>query len=183
MVCIIPASAWTWLVRLRKASAVIMSGAGFDAGEGNPGSVIILQKRLGVGTATVASSVGRGWSGFVRCSIPESPNGRSDDMGPPSSAKMARDILKASRPFPTSGFVKCKGCYPRHLDVRDALITSRHHRQAFLRMVLGNHGMRMNCQMVKLHENIFRLGGWGRGEEELPSVGAVLLPSVRSSHG
>ncbi|RWV79122.1 hypothetical protein GW17_00059795, partial [Ensete ventricosum] len=31
------------------------------AGEGNPGSVIILQKHLGVGTATVASSVGRGW--------------------------------------------------------------------------------------------------------------------------
>ncbi|RRT39863.1 hypothetical protein B296_00053581 [Ensete ventricosum] len=49
MVCTIPASAWTWLVRPRKASAVTMGGAGFDAGEGNPGSVIILQKRLGVG--------------------------------------------------------------------------------------------------------------------------------------
>ncbi|RWW63734.1 hypothetical protein BHE74_00029077 [Ensete ventricosum] len=36
-------------------------GAELDAGEGNPGSVIILQKRLGVGTTTVASSVGRGW--------------------------------------------------------------------------------------------------------------------------
>ncbi|RZR74251.1 hypothetical protein BHM03_00034304, partial [Ensete ventricosum] len=35
-------------------------GAELDAGEGNPGSVIILQKRLGVGTTTVASSVGRG---------------------------------------------------------------------------------------------------------------------------
>ncbi|RWW21918.1 hypothetical protein GW17_00013896, partial [Ensete ventricosum] len=64
--------------------------AGFDAGDGNPGSVIILQKRLGVGTAVVASSVGRGWSGSVWCSVPESPNGRSDDMGPPSSAKNVR---------------------------------------------------------------------------------------------
>ncbi|RZS25020.1 hypothetical protein BHM03_00058171 [Ensete ventricosum] len=90
MVCTILASAWTWLVRPRKASVVTMSGAGFDAGEGNPGSVIILQKRLGVGTAAMASSVGRGWSGFVRCSVPESPNGRSGDMGPPSSAKNVR---------------------------------------------------------------------------------------------
>ncbi|RWV77596.1 hypothetical protein GW17_00061550 [Ensete ventricosum] len=88
MVWTIPASAWAWLVRPRKASVVTMNGARFDAGEGNPGSVIILQKRLGVGTTVVASSVGRGWSGFVRCSVPESPNGRSDDMGPPSSAKM-----------------------------------------------------------------------------------------------
>ncbi|RWV96722.1 hypothetical protein GW17_00040541 [Ensete ventricosum] len=39
MVCIIPASAWTWLVRSRKASAVTMGGAGFDTGEGNPGPV------------------------------------------------------------------------------------------------------------------------------------------------
>ncbi|RRT78054.1 hypothetical protein B296_00001157 [Ensete ventricosum] len=61
MVCTIPANAWTWLVRSRKASAVTMNDAGLDAGEGNPGSVIILQKRLGVGTATAASSVGRGW--------------------------------------------------------------------------------------------------------------------------
>ncbi|RRT85027.1 hypothetical protein B296_00005207 [Ensete ventricosum] len=90
MVCTIPASAWTWLVRPRKASAVTMSGAGFDAGEGNPGLVIILQKRLRVGTATVASSVDRGWLGSVWCSVPESPNGRSDDMGPPSSAKNVR---------------------------------------------------------------------------------------------
>ncbi|RWV78221.1 hypothetical protein GW17_00060842, partial [Ensete ventricosum] len=81
---------WTWLVRPRKASVVTMSSVGFDAGEGNPGSVIILQKWLGVGTAAVASSVGRGWSGSVRCSIPESPNGRSGDMGPPSSAKNVR---------------------------------------------------------------------------------------------
>ncbi|RRT31859.1 hypothetical protein B296_00047458 [Ensete ventricosum] len=66
MVCTIPASAWTWLVRPRKASAVTMNDAGLDAGEGNPGSVIILQKRLGVGTATVASSVGRGCSGIGR---------------------------------------------------------------------------------------------------------------------
>ncbi|RWW02429.1 hypothetical protein GW17_00034479, partial [Ensete ventricosum] len=43
MVCTIPASAWTWLVRPRKASAVTMNGAGLDAGEGNLGSVIILQ--------------------------------------------------------------------------------------------------------------------------------------------
>ncbi|RRT81338.1 hypothetical protein B296_00021358, partial [Ensete ventricosum] len=82
--------AWIWLVRPRKASVVTMSGVGFDEGEGNPGSVIILQKRLGVGTAAVASSVGQGWSGSVRCSIPESPNGRYDDMGPPSSAKNVR---------------------------------------------------------------------------------------------
>ncbi|RZR99534.1 hypothetical protein BHM03_00029099 [Ensete ventricosum] len=61
MVCTIPASAWTWLVRLRKASAVTMSGAGFDAGVGNPGSVIILQKRLGVGMAAATSSANRGW--------------------------------------------------------------------------------------------------------------------------
>ncbi|RRT66267.1 hypothetical protein B296_00039625 [Ensete ventricosum] len=60
MVYTIPVSAWTWLVRPRKASAVTISGAGFDAGEGNPGSVIILQKRLGVGTAAATSSVGRG---------------------------------------------------------------------------------------------------------------------------
>ncbi|RZS16360.1 hypothetical protein BHM03_00048339, partial [Ensete ventricosum] len=62
MVCTIPASAWTWLVRPRKASAVTMNSAGLDAGEGNPGSVIILQKRLGVSTAVVASSIGRGCS-------------------------------------------------------------------------------------------------------------------------
>ncbi|RRT39716.1 hypothetical protein B296_00050916 [Ensete ventricosum] len=91
MVCTIHVSAWTWLVRPRKASAVTMSGAGFDAGEGNPGSVIILQKRLGVGTAAMASSVGRGWLGSVRCSVPESPNGCSGDMGPPSSAKNVRE--------------------------------------------------------------------------------------------
>ncbi|RRT33546.1 hypothetical protein B296_00056813 [Ensete ventricosum] len=54
----IPASAWTWLVRPRKASAVTTNDAGLDAGEGNPGSVIILRKRLGVGMATAASSVG-----------------------------------------------------------------------------------------------------------------------------
>ncbi|RZR74519.1 hypothetical protein BHM03_00037869 [Ensete ventricosum] len=87
MVCTILTSAWTWLVRPRKASAVTMNDAGFDAGEGNPGSVIILQKRLGVGAATAASSVGRGWSGSGWCSAPEFPNGRSCDMGPPSSAK------------------------------------------------------------------------------------------------
>ncbi|RWW63796.1 hypothetical protein BHE74_00028999 [Ensete ventricosum] len=57
MVCTIPAGAWTWLVRQREASVVITNDAGLDAGEGNPGSVIILQKRLGVGTATVASLV------------------------------------------------------------------------------------------------------------------------------
>ncbi|RZR92906.1 hypothetical protein BHM03_00021293 [Ensete ventricosum] len=67
MVCTIPASAWTWLVRPRKASVVTMSGAGFDAGEGNPGSVIILQKRLGVGMAAATSSVGRGWSFYSGC--------------------------------------------------------------------------------------------------------------------
>ncbi|RWW41407.1 hypothetical protein BHE74_00053110 [Ensete ventricosum] len=93
MVCTIPASAWTWLVRPRKASAVTMSGAGFDAGEGNPGSVIILQKRLGVGMAAATSSAGRGWSGSVWRSVPESVNGRSGDMGPPSSAKMIRTFL------------------------------------------------------------------------------------------
>ncbi|RWW77655.1 hypothetical protein BHE74_00014168 [Ensete ventricosum] len=75
MVWTIPASAWTWLVRPRKASVVTMNDARFDASEGNPGSVIILQKRLGVGTAVVASSVGRGWckslySGRRRSSVP-----------------------------------------------------------------------------------------------------------------
>ncbi|RWW79041.1 hypothetical protein BHE74_00012692 [Ensete ventricosum] len=39
MVCTIPANAWTWLVRPRKASVVTMKGAGLDAGEGNPGLV------------------------------------------------------------------------------------------------------------------------------------------------
>ncbi|RRT32741.1 hypothetical protein B296_00049242 [Ensete ventricosum] len=58
MACTIPASAWTWLVRPRKASTVTTNGAGLDAGKGNLGSVIILQKRLGVSTATTASSVG-----------------------------------------------------------------------------------------------------------------------------
>ncbi|RRT40870.1 hypothetical protein B296_00055727 [Ensete ventricosum] len=67
-----------------------MSGAGFDAGEGNPGSVIILQKRLGVGTAAATSSVGRGWSGSTWRSVPESMNGHSGDMDPPSSAKNDR---------------------------------------------------------------------------------------------
>ncbi|KAJ8514058.1 hypothetical protein OPV22_004492 [Ensete ventricosum] len=90
MICTIPASAWTLLVRPRKASVVTMNDAGLDAGDGNPGSVIILQKWLGVGTAIVASSVGRGWSGSGWCSVPESPNGRSGDMGPPSSAKNVR---------------------------------------------------------------------------------------------
>ncbi|RWW81106.1 hypothetical protein BHE74_00010529 [Ensete ventricosum] len=93
MVCTIPASAWTWLVRPRKASVVTVSGVGFDAGVGNPGSVIILQKRLGVDTTAVASSVCRGWLGSVRCSVPESPNGHSGDMGPPSSAKMLGEYL------------------------------------------------------------------------------------------
>ncbi|RRT33118.1 hypothetical protein B296_00048001 [Ensete ventricosum] len=37
MVCTIPASAWTWLVRPRKASTVMTNGTGLDAGEGNPG--------------------------------------------------------------------------------------------------------------------------------------------------
>ncbi|RRT54607.1 hypothetical protein B296_00015570 [Ensete ventricosum] len=44
-----------------------MSGAGFDAGEGNPGSVIILQKRLGVGMAAAISSASRGWSFYNGC--------------------------------------------------------------------------------------------------------------------
>ncbi|RWW50873.1 hypothetical protein BHE74_00042836 [Ensete ventricosum] len=60
----------------RKAFAVTMKDAGFDAGEGNPGLVIILQKRLGVDTAAVASSVGRGWSlysGCCRSSVPGNP--------------------------------------------------------------------------------------------------------------
>ncbi|RZS01922.1 hypothetical protein BHM03_00031886 [Ensete ventricosum] len=83
MVCTIPANVWTWLVRPRKASTVTM----------NPGSVIILQKRLGVGTTTTASSVGRGWSGYGWCSAPEFPNGRSCYMGPPSSAKMLEPNL------------------------------------------------------------------------------------------
>ncbi|RWW56658.1 hypothetical protein BHE74_00036605, partial [Ensete ventricosum] len=87
MVCTILASAWTWLVRPRKASVVTISGSGFDAGEGNPGSVIILQKRLGVGMAVATSSVGRGWSSSVWRSVPESMNGRSGDMDPPSNAK------------------------------------------------------------------------------------------------
>ncbi|RZS24812.1 hypothetical protein BHM03_00057920 [Ensete ventricosum] len=95
MVCIIPASAWTWLVRPRKASTVTMSGAGFDAGERNPGSVIILQKWLGVGMAAVTSSASRGWSGSVWRSVPESVSGRSGDMGPPSSAKNDRDFSGA----------------------------------------------------------------------------------------
>ncbi|RWW06998.1 hypothetical protein GW17_00029636 [Ensete ventricosum] len=73
MVWTIPASAWTWLVRPRKASVVTMNTAGFDAGEGNPGSVIILQKRLGVCTAVVASSVGRGWSGAYIVGVVDHP--------------------------------------------------------------------------------------------------------------
>ncbi|RRT64899.1 hypothetical protein B296_00039514 [Ensete ventricosum] len=93
MVCTIPASAWTWLVRPRKASAVTMSGTGFDAGEGNLGSVIILQKRLGVGMAVATSSASRGWSGSVWRSVPESVSGRSGDMGPPSSVKMLVENL------------------------------------------------------------------------------------------
>ncbi|RZS19147.1 hypothetical protein BHM03_00051495 [Ensete ventricosum] len=98
MVWTIPASAWAWLVRPRKASVVTMNGARFDAGEGNPGSVIFVQKRLGVGITVVASSVGRGWSGFVRCSVPESPNERHDDMSPPSSAKMLGRMSGDSEP-------------------------------------------------------------------------------------
>ncbi|RWW82569.1 hypothetical protein BHE74_00008959 [Ensete ventricosum] len=37
MICTIPASAWTWLVRPRKVSTVMTNGARLDAGEGNPG--------------------------------------------------------------------------------------------------------------------------------------------------
>ncbi|RZR75717.1 hypothetical protein BHM03_00000197 [Ensete ventricosum] len=48
-----------------------------------------LTEQLGVGAAAVASSVGRGWSSSVWCSVPESP-GRSNDMSPPSSAKNVR---------------------------------------------------------------------------------------------
>ncbi|RZS15104.1 hypothetical protein BHM03_00046891 [Ensete ventricosum] len=73
MVWTIPASAWTWLVRSRKAYAVTMNDAGFDAGEGNPGSVIILQKRLRVDTAAMASSVGRGWSGAYIVGVVDHP--------------------------------------------------------------------------------------------------------------
>ncbi|RRT61572.1 hypothetical protein B296_00034459 [Ensete ventricosum] len=75
MVCTIPTSAWTWLVRPRKASVVNTNGAGFDAGEGNPGSVIILQKQLGVGTAAATSSVGRGWSAVRPLTPPVYPAG------------------------------------------------------------------------------------------------------------
>ncbi|RWW07734.1 hypothetical protein GW17_00028861, partial [Ensete ventricosum] len=50
--------AWTWFVRPRKASTMTTNGAGLDAGEGNPESVIILQNRFGVGPAVVTSSVG-----------------------------------------------------------------------------------------------------------------------------
>ncbi|RWV77605.1 hypothetical protein GW17_00061541 [Ensete ventricosum] len=88
MVYTISASAWTWLVRSRKASVVTTNGAGLDAGEGNPRSVIILQKWFGVSAAVVTSSVGREWLGFGQCSIPEFPNRRSCDMGPPSNVKM-----------------------------------------------------------------------------------------------
>ncbi|RRT55609.1 hypothetical protein B296_00043899 [Ensete ventricosum] len=87
MVCTIPANAWTWLVRPRKASAVTMSGAGFDAGEGNPGSVIILQKRFGVGMAAATSSASRGWSAVRALAPPVYPADylrRVDHVGGPA---------------------------------------------------------------------------------------------------
>ncbi|RZR94308.1 hypothetical protein BHM03_00022982 [Ensete ventricosum] len=40
MICTIPASAWTWLVRPRKVSTVMTNGARLDAGEGNPGNIL-----------------------------------------------------------------------------------------------------------------------------------------------
>ncbi|RWV76877.1 hypothetical protein GW17_00062388 [Ensete ventricosum] len=73
--------------------SMVTPPSGFDAGDGNPGSVIILQKRLGVGMAAATSSAGRGWSGSVWRSVPESVSGRSGDMGPPSSAKMIGTFL------------------------------------------------------------------------------------------
>ncbi|RWW68365.1 hypothetical protein BHE74_00024138 [Ensete ventricosum] len=81
MVCIITASAWTWLVRSRKAYVVTMNGAGFDAGEGNPESVIILQKRLGVGMAAATSSVGRGWcKSFYESLVVDNRVDRDEDV-------------------------------------------------------------------------------------------------------
>ncbi|RZR88670.1 hypothetical protein BHM03_00016289 [Ensete ventricosum] len=122
MVCTIPASAWTWLVRSRKASAVTMNDAGLDAGEGNPGSVIILQKRLGVGTATVASSVGRGcsarwmvpqgsahevscWNGGARVGRKYSNSGRS-------LTPARRSGRVGSRHDPSDGPVSLVLCFP-----------------------------------------------------------------------
>ncbi|RWW28168.1 hypothetical protein GW17_00007374 [Ensete ventricosum] len=122
MVCTIPASAWTWLVRSRKASVVTMNDAGLDAGEGNPGSVIILQKRLGVGTATVASSVGRGcsarwmvpqgsahevscWNGGARVGRKYSNSGRS-------LTPARRSGRVGSRHDPSDGPVSLVLCFP-----------------------------------------------------------------------
>ncbi|RZR95761.1 hypothetical protein BHM03_00024637 [Ensete ventricosum] len=53
------------------------NGAGLDTDRENPWSVIILQKRFGVGPNVVTSSAWGGWFGSVRCSAFESPDGRS----------------------------------------------------------------------------------------------------------
>ncbi|RRT47143.1 hypothetical protein B296_00041638 [Ensete ventricosum] len=72
-----------------------MSGAGSDAGVGNPGSVIILQKRLGVGMAAATASAGRGWSGSVWRSVPEFVNEHSGDIGPSSAKMLVKNLVLA----------------------------------------------------------------------------------------
>ncbi|RWW56948.1 hypothetical protein BHE74_00036289 [Ensete ventricosum] len=68
------------------------NGAGFDVSVENPGSVIILQKRFGVGLDVVTYSAWGRWFGSMRCFTFELPDGRSCDMGPPSSAKMCKSF-------------------------------------------------------------------------------------------
>ncbi|RRT31193.1 hypothetical protein B296_00059036 [Ensete ventricosum] len=124
MVCTIPANAWTWLVRPRKASAVTMNDAGLDAGEGNPGSVIILQKQLGVGTLAAASSVGRGWSGSGWCSAPEFPNGHSCDMHPPSSTEMLEPNLVPAQWIRSAPSPLSEHCWFRPLCASSPVVVS-----------------------------------------------------------
>ncbi|RZS25627.1 hypothetical protein BHM03_00058851 [Ensete ventricosum] len=85
---------------------------------GNPVSIIILQKRFGVGPDVVTSSAWGGWFGSVRCSAFELPDERFCDMGLPSSAKMfvrnlracpvgAVDVSVEARVLPTAA-VACR---------------------------------------------------------------------------
>ncbi|RRT49609.1 hypothetical protein B296_00052287 [Ensete ventricosum] len=69
------------------------NGTGLNTGGQNPGSVIILQKRFGVGPDVVTSSAWGEWFGSMRCSAFELPDGCSCDMGPPSSTKILVENL------------------------------------------------------------------------------------------
>ncbi|RRT69695.1 hypothetical protein B296_00033594 [Ensete ventricosum] len=72
-----------------------------------------------VGTATAASSVGRGW-----CSAPEFPNGRSCNMGPPSSAKILEPNLVPAQWVQSAPVVAGGNCWFRPLCASSPVVVS-----------------------------------------------------------